>query len=445
MKKFRYKSIVILAFLLAGCQAFVENTSEFDPTRPVDADMKLVVTGMEVEFIGTMEGDLARTAGMWSGYFTGVDRQYIPLNNYVSTAVDYVTAWNNVYSFTLKQSRIVQDKANVLGDRITLGIAQIIEANIIGTAAALWGDIPYSQAINLTQFPNPAYDPQAQVIASLLPLLDAAIANLNSGVGTTGGNLPLNATTTQYIAAAHSLKARYYLYQKDYANALAEANLGVSSNANNITGKHGTTNDQDRNIYYDFTQRQRVGYMTAKSAFLPQRLTARASAKTDETARLKFFYTGGVGAYDLNVSATGFFGSASSFPIVTYYETRLIAAEADAKLNNGITVNGLAALNAVRAALAVQFPTGKYLAYVAADFADVNAFIKEVQEEKWIDLIGQIEGFNEIRRTNNSVGVPINVGTQLPQRYIYSQNEINSNTSTPNPIPDLFTKTAIFQ
>jgi len=195
---------------------------------------------MEVEFMGTMEGDLARTAGVWSGYFTGIDRQYVSLNNYLSTTTDYVTAWDNVYAFTLKQSRIVQGKATVLGDKITLGIAQVIEANIMGSAAAIWGDVPYRQAISLEQYANPAYDPQAQVIGDVIALLDVAITNINSGAGTRNGDF-IGASTAQWIAAAHSLKARYYLYQKDYTNALAEANLGIASSANNLNGKHGTT------------------------------------------------------------------------------------------------------------------------------------------------------------------------------------------------------------
>jgi len=236
MKKLRQTIIFLLAFALGACQSFVENISEYDPTLARDADMKLVVTGMEVEFMGTMEGDLARTAGIWSGYFTGSDRQYIPLNSYITTTTDYVTAWNNVYAFTLKQSRIVQGKATALGDKITLGIAQVIEANIMGTSAALWGDIPYRQAINLDQYPNPAYDPQAQIFSDILVLLDNAITNLNSGVGTRNGDF-IGSNAAQWVAAAHSLKARYYLYQKDYTNALVEANLGVTSSANNIVGK----------------------------------------------------------------------------------------------------------------------------------------------------------------------------------------------------------------
>lgn len=468
MKTLKIIFITTLAFVAGACESFVEKLSETDPTRPTDADVALVVTGMQVEFIGSLEGQLARSAGMWNGYFTGSDRQYIPLYNYVTSALDYDNPWANFYSFVFRQSRIVQEKANALSNKMTVGMAQVIEAHTIGTAAALWGDIPYTQAINHEQFPNPTYDPQVQVMDKMIVLLDDAIANLNSGVGNlngdfmSGGGAPgtvLTPSVTKWVRVAHSLKARYLLYKKDYSGALAEAALGVDVTANNLVGTHGTSNDQNRNIFFDFHERQRSGYMTAKNSFLAKKLdpasaTNRNHAKTVETTRFKLFYSGAGPNYDINVSSTGFFGSAASYPLMTAYETALIAAECQTRLN-GVAA-GITALNSHRALLRTAFPTGTYADFVAADFApggientdniaDTDALLREILEEKYVSLYGQIEVFNEIRRTGNAVGVPPNSGTQIPQRFLYPQIEINANTNTPNPIPDLYAKTPLFQ
>jgi len=446
----------------------VEDVPEIDPTRPTDADLALVMTGTQVEYMSTMEGELARLAGMWSGYFTGSDRQYIPLYNYDITATTSDSPWGNVYSFVFRQSRIVQDKSTALGNKLSLGVAQILEAHIMGMAAATWGDVPYSEAIDNVKFPNPKYDPQSQVVDNLITLLDKAIVNLNSGVGTLGGDFlsgggapgtVLPGVASKWIKVAYSLKARYLLYKKDYAGALAAANLGVDITANNLMAPHGTVNDQNRNIYYDFHERQRFGYLTAKNSFLAKKLdpaspTKRNHAKTVETARFGLYYSGTLPNYDIKVSSTGFFGSAASFPLVTAYESKLIAAECQARLNGVGT--GVAALNVHRALLRTAFPAGTYTDFVVTDFAaggvenadnvaDADALLREILEEKYVSLYGQIEIFNEIRRTNNAVGVPANSGTQIPARFLYSQNEINANKSTPNPIPGLFTKTTLFQ
>ncbi|MBL0740839.1 SusD/RagB family nutrient-binding outer membrane lipoprotein [Chryseolinea lacunae] len=471
MKTLKIFLILLCALALNACETFVEGVDEKDPTRPVDADLSLVMTGMEVEYLSTLEGEMARTAGLWTGYFTGSDRQYINLYNYLTTAGDYDSPWGNVYTFTFKQARIVQEKATAINNKLSLGVGQIVEAHVIGTAAGVWGDVPYVEAIKHESFPNPKYDAQAEVFTKLIALLDDAIGNLSSGVGDlngeflSGGGAPgvvLSGVPAKWIKVANSLKARYYLYQKNYAKALESANAGVNDLASNLMAPHGTTNDQDRNIYFDFHERQRSGYLTAKNAFLalmldPAVATSRNNTKTNETTRFKLFYSKSAdGDYDINVSdeVPSYFGTAASFPLMSAFENKLIAAECAARLN-GVAA-GLAVLNEHRALLRAEYPTGTYTDFVAGDFTsgglenadgkgDLDALLREILEEKYVSLYGQIEVFNEIRRTNNAVGVPPNSGDRIPQRFLYSQNEINANTSTPNPIPDLYTKTSIFQ
>ena len=50
---------------------------------------------------------------------------------------------------------------------------------VVGTAADVWGDVPYSQAADST-VATPALDPQQQVYAELQATLDAAIASMNA-------------------------------------------------------------------------------------------------------------------------------------------------------------------------------------------------------------------------------------------------------------------------
>ena len=103
----------------------------------------------------------------------------------------------------------------------------------------------------------------------------------------------------------------------------------------------------------------------------------------------------------------------------------------------------------------------KYDPYVLADFnaggmenlpatstlSKESALLREILEERYITFIGQIEGFNDMRRVlkETEVRVPVtpNTGTVLPQRFLYPQIEVDLNTSTPNPIPSLFSVTTI--
>jgi hypothetical protein len=78
-----------------------------------------------------------------------------------------------------------------------------------------------------------------------------------------------------------------------------------------------------------------------------------------------------------------------------------------------------------------------------------QALLREILEERYVSFFGQIEGFNDLRRTQNEtlVRVPVlpNTGTQFPQRFLYPQSEIDRNSSTPNPIPGIFVRTPVNQ
>ena len=131
---------------------------------------------------------------------------------------------------------------------------------------------------------------------------------------------------------------------------------------------------------------------------------------------------------------------------------------------------GLVRLNAFRAFMAgggyigsTYTTTGniKYDPYVLADFtaggmenlpatstlSKESSLLREIMEERYLTFIGQIEGFNDLRRvfkeTDVRVAVTPNTGTELPQRFLYPQIEVDLNKSTPNPIPSLFSVTTV--
>ena len=140
---------------------------------------------------------------------------------------------------------------------------------------------------------------------------------------------------------------------------------------------------------------------------------------------------------DINTNDDGFFAVDASFPIVSYYETKLIEAEAAYRTSQ----DALTPFNEVRQALALEYQ---------ADFPDSTSsgddLLLEILEEKYMTLIGSLQVFHDARRTNNAIGIPVksNTATTIPQRFLYPQLEINANSSFPG-IIDLFTPTAVNQ
>ena len=465
--------------VLASCEKF---TTGYDvsPNLPSGASTKLLLTSVELSAGFQEEVNAARLSSIWSQQFSGVARQAAGLDAYQTLASDYSGDWGNFYLNTANNARLAEAGADADKNPLVKGIAQTLEGMTIGHATALWGDIPYSEAFNPT-IASPKFDAQKDVYTSVLTLLADAAANLaKPGISPGAADIYFGGKGTKWLAVANSLRARYYLHTKDYANAAKYAALGVSSPANNLVINHaGTAQGVDWNPIFSFLAADRPGDITADAAFATKLLaTSRNNAKTDETGRLKYFYektfVNGVGNgnatidYEPNID-DGAFQINSPYPLVTYEETQLILAEAQIRLS-GFTA-ALAALNVVRASHdGTDSPyagngTAKYQAYVAADFAtggiaangaanDNEALLKEILTEKYLSLIGQIESFNDQRRATplaggsvvakSLVGVTPKKGNALPQRFLYPQVEINTNANTPSQtVTDLFTPTAV--
>lgn len=479
---------IILALALltgavtAGCKKFTEglNTS---PNRPTSAPYPLVLNGAQVSGILIYEGNLARVAGIFSRSFTGADRQYVDINRYNSSAADYNDTWDNLYSIVIGQLKVVEAGSQAVNDKTTIGITQVMLAQAFGLAADLWGDVPFSEAGDAVKYPTPKFDSQADVYKGVQALLDSAITNLQAHVGTGPAekDIYFQGDRGKWIAVAYTLKARFYLHIKDYANAIASAQNGIADATNNMMDPHGTSITADLNIYYDFMVNQRGGYMNAQGAFAPSLLdpsstTYRGNAKTDETARFQYLYQEGLMTSDLDPNVLsnfdgwgnpqnqdGFFAGDTWFPLVTFEENQLILAEALIKNNSPDDAAALQALNKHRQYMAAggyintgYLPDGhKYDDYVLADFSSggmanpassgltqEQALLKEILQEKYVTLVGQIEQFNDVRRTKNLLGIPPTKGAKLPQRFLYPQDEINTNPNTPKlAAGDLFKET----
>ncbi|WP_421826639.1 SusD/RagB family nutrient-binding outer membrane lipoprotein [Larkinella sp.] len=479
-----YKPFSVFAFLFSlqfvSCKSIVDGLN-VDPNNPTSAPATLVFTGAQLGNIATQEGMASRLTTIWSGYTTGADRQWRDYFNYNVTAGVYDSDWNLVFQATNANALIAIEKATELGNRKMIGIARILRANALATGTELWGDIPFDEAGDIVKFPNPRFQPQAEVYTKLIALVDEAIADLDAGIGTVGAeDVHFGGDATKWKQVAFTLKARLLTDTKQYDAAYTAALSGISAFANSLYAPHGTTTSVNENHYFSFLTNQRLGDIYAVGAYNvslmnPTSAAYRGNAKTVETARFRFYYLeNGVntpGRIEPNTSSTatasGFFARSASFPMITFQENSLTLAEMALRSGKGFAV-ALDHLNKYRAFLntggyisSTYLTAGnyKYEPYVAADFAAGglenkdgisadNALLREILQERYVSFYGQHIGWNDERRTRNEAyGIKLtpNNGTQLPGRFIYSQNELNSNPNSPNPVPGTFDALSIYK
>lgn len=470
----RYISIVILCALLISCSDLVDDLNN-DPNNLTESSFGSVLTGAEVGNLLFQSGESARRAAIFAGQYRGIDRQHEGFYNYSVTTSDFDALWNDAFVNGYRNALIAEETA--LNDEIgpiAQGIALVLQAQVAGSIASLYGDIPFDEAGNVG-ITDPVFESQTSVYGKIQNSLDAAISLLGQGTGrpSAGSDIYFDGDANAWIEAAYTLKARFYMHTKNYQAALNAAGNGISSMANSMYGPHGTAAENSNLNYQFFAIEVRqsdlivsdfMASLVDPSAGNPIPSNYRGNAKTDETGRFGFLFTINSTGIQPNIE-DGFAAQDAPAPLVTYEENLLILAEAGLRVNGFGT--GLSNLNEYRAFM----DTGGYLRnvdpsqvnyepYVPADFeaggmentdgiSPENALLREILEERYITLFGQIETFNDTRRTEGEtvVRVPItpNTGNQLPQRFLYPQSEIDRNDNVPNPIPDFFDETKVNQ
>ncbi len=457
-----------------SCSDLVEGIND-DPNSLTSSSYGNILTGAEVGNMILQAGETARRAGIFAGQYTGIDRQHLGYSQYNLTTSDFDGLWYNAYVNALRNAKLAEQVAtdNEIGP-VTIGITQVLQAYISGTIASLYGDSPYEEA-GQVEISDPVYQDQLEIYASIQTALDAAIENLQAGSGRplSGSEIYADGNPTVWTQVAYTLKARFYMHTKQYAEAYTSALNGISSASNSLNAPAGTAADNSNLNYQFFAVETRqadlvvsdfMASLIQSGATNPIPENYRGNSKTDETARYNFYFTRTSVGIQPNTS-TGLASQTAPTPLVTYQENLLILAEAGFRSQGFST--GLDNLNQFR-----EFMNGggylfnidaanlKYEPYTTADFqtggienpgnlsAD-DALLREILQERYVTLFGQIEPFNDIRRTagQTTVRVPVqpNVGNLLPERFLYPQTEIDRNNNLPQPIPDLFQPTEVNQ
>ena len=465
-------AVLCTSLVAGGCKKlFEENDIKINPNAVTDVDVKTLLSGTMLGVAFLHEDTDVRIASIWAGEINGLSRAHLGFAQYLVSSQTF--NWNILYPVA-SQARLIQTKADILGDAWTKGVGQILEALVIAKATALYGDVPYSQAFDRNRFPTPIFDKQTDVYALLQSTLDKAIINLSatSGLAFGSNDFIYQGDVNKWKAAAYTLKARLYLHTAQYGQAVTNATLGIQSTSGDALIPHGTSQGANTNQNYDFFRVSRAGDTGFEGAYLLPLMQSRintANIKTNETALYNHYVKVGIiasGSLDPNTT-DGAFTADAPHPIITFYENQLIAAEAEARLNNNSAA--ITALNKARAGLSLGYLNGKtfssinrrYDPYILSDFAAgglanptnqttiQTALLYEIISQRYIVLLMQYEAFNDYRRLASAVPIvqlpiPLYTGNKKPQRFIYPQQDVNSNPNVPQPLPDQFTKVTIF-
>jgi len=455
MKNIKRNTVLIFTlfalFLLNGCELEEAN---INPNDLVEVPSKALLPYIESRIADQMGGQSQLIAGIYINYYNGTAGNYVTPNIYGFYYDHNRLIWDGYYQGPMMNARKMIDIAEAEKNYYYSGIGKVLMALCVGNLTSLYGDIPYSEALKSSEYPNPKYDPQQSIYESIQTLLDEGISDFRKpepGLEPGADDIIFNGDTTKWIKAAYALKARYYIHltkrSADLSFNPAEKALEAINNA--LALSVGTSTD-DLEYPYTFSEAEANPFWA---------LTTGASFKIDTEfsnllsslmdPRRTFYYGKKYGLVDF--TDTSYFSSKTS-PILmmTFHELKFIEAEARLRINENDPFIQTALQEAVNASID-KVTKGVLEPNVINDYLNSQAVLSGNFEDKLATIIIQKrialftsqETWSDFRRTGYPLLTPnsggdniLNPGGGIPRRFPYSQTE-TINPNRPNPLPTL--------
>jgi hypothetical protein len=452
--------LLLAGVILAGtgCKKFLDVNR--DPNHPLTVAESLILTPVEFT-IST------QVAGGYTGMVTAYWMQQLSLNQgspgidtYMILDKDVDNTWSFfLYPNIFENLTVMITEAEAAGHYQYAAIGKTLFAYSMAITTDLWNDVPYTQALQPTVIPKPAYDRQETIYQGIQNTLDSALyyaALPASKVAPAGDDLIYGGNMEAWTKFIYTLKARYYLRltkapghaastQAD--SALTALQTGFASNGDNAAVPYSGS-AEDENPWYENTLPGAGGVVMAES-FIDSLLTRKdprlpvlaakgrggnylgrasgAAPASDYTvySSVNTFY----GGY-LPLSIYNNTGAAASLLLMTYSEALFIKAEAVF-----ITAGAAAAEPVYQAAIGSHMDllwvgTAARTGYISTRpvLTPANA-LEQIITEKYVADFLSIETYNDWRRT----GFPHLALAQnayvnyIPRRWPYSFTETLTN------------------
>ncbi len=437
--------VLLFGFVLSSCE--IDKSINVDPNAIAEAKVKSVdgiyglLVALQVNAADSYTRDRSRIHSIWSWQMCappGIARpQPVAWNEYVMTTDGPV---DDYWVITFRGVKIANDIINFTPEVFTgdnealgktiIGIAQTYKALLLGEVAATYGSIPITQEGTNA----PAFVTQAEAYAEVQKILDAAIANFATAKAITR-DLNFGGNGAKWIAAANSLKARFYLHIGKYTEALAATNAGIVAADGNLYGKFANAAGEYANwgmwvqnesepirgekLFVDLLKSE-AGDTRLADYFAPNADGefygfAAHSAGKYPTAVVDGKETN----FDLCVRMVKYSQYDEAFPLISYEETVLIKAECAALANDLTTA--LTNVNIIRTAAGLTDFTS----------SDKDVVIAEVLKQKNLELYLEGQVYHDMRRTGTLPEAIFVNETMTNIRWIYGESEKNANKIMP--------------
>ena len=280
--------------LLLALGVFLVSSCELDY---LDNPNAVTESSTDVNFL------LNRIQLNFSGIFTGVGYSGQSLTRMLNQGANtYETAytptsfdglWSSGYAGFLADVKVLKKLATEKGFKRHLGIAKTLEAYALMTMVDAFGDIPYSEALDPSNF-NPKTDAGAAVYSAALELLKSAKTDFSGTATGTPNDYYYANNYTRWTKLANSLMLKYYLNKRLVDLAGSKAGIAALITENNMLGigdeftfKYGTSVNDPDSRHPDYSGQAQAGGGDYQSTYFMWHLT---EAKGFDDPRAKYYF-----------------------------------------------------------------------------------------------------------------------------------------------------------
>ncbi|WP_336965096.1 SusD/RagB family nutrient-binding outer membrane lipoprotein [Chryseobacterium contaminans] len=333
--------------LLTSCGRDITSLND-DPKNPAEVNTEVMFTSASVGLVSQMTTPSVNFNNF--RFFTQqwTETQYIDESVYNLLKRNVPdNNWTRMYS-QMTKLELARTAVNALPDASLkasrTAAIEALEIYIFSTLVDTYGNIPYSQALQVDKYPTPVYDDAKVIYTDLIKRADAALAlvesNSSSGFGS---NDPIFGGNNDKIKLfLNTLKLRMGLNLADTNNALAKTTVEsayskgvVLTNAQNLGLKFSSSGQFTSPVYQEMVT-------SGRNDFIPANTFVDALNASSDPRRPKYF-TLKNGAY-----VGGLYGKQNVFADFSHVQDSFLVADSMAYLFDAAETNFMLAEAAER-------------------------------------------------------------------------------------------------
>ena len=233
---FKYLMMMVIASatMFYSCETMeLEDLASPNSLSPDLADADLLLNKIQISFLSAMQDMQYNGAALGRISYMGGRVYY---NNFGAYTVS--SSWYQLYACILPDIAAIEGlngEDNLLA--FHLGMSKAMAAHIMMGIVDSVGDIPWAEANNPVEYPNPGVSDDADVYAAAVAMLDEAQGYLDAAGG--GDDMYYGGDASKWTKYVNTLKMRAALTQGNYSAALAQTNV-IETAADDLQFNYGS-------------------------------------------------------------------------------------------------------------------------------------------------------------------------------------------------------------